>query len=85
MVALAAFVLVVAEVAYAADFQHRKLQQDIPGVITGPLGWMAGGLCGAIPRGVYTNYLGVPWWAPMGIAQGICSNQLYGGILGMSY
>lgn len=70
-----------------AETQRRQLQQtidDLPGPITAPVGWLSGTICNAMPRTVYQEYMGMPWWAPMGIAQGICSNTITGTVLGMS-
>ncbi|WZN65565.1 hypothetical protein HKI87_12g71250 [Chloropicon roscoffensis] len=66
---------------------RRKLQQETaeaPGWITGPVNAVSGALCTAIPRDMYQEYLGMPWWAPMGVAQGVCSSTFASTLMGGS-
>mmetsp|Transcript_7663 Transcript_7663/g.19654 ORF Transcript_7663/g.19654 Transcript_7663/m.19654 type:complete len:121 (-) Transcript_7663:42-404(-) len=76
------------ELMERADTQRRRLQQegigDLPAALTAPVGWASGIICNAVPRSMYQDYLGAPWWAPTGILQGICANTVTGGVLGMS-
>ncbi len=71
-----------------ADTQRRRLQQEgiegLPIQLTAPVGWVSGVICNAVPQSMYQEYLGAPWWAPMGMVQGICANTVTGGVLGMS-
>lgn len=65
------------------DNQRRKLLQEGGGIgsfLAAPVGLVTGAICGAVPRGVYEERFGLPWWAPLGVAQGICSTTMTGSI-----
>ncbi|QDZ24175.1 hypothetical protein HOP50_12g67120 [Chloropicon primus] len=66
---------------------RRKLQQveeEVPGFISAPVNAVAGAVCQAIPRDMYEGMFGMPWWAPMGVAQGICAGSITSSVLGGS-
>jgi uncharacterized membrane protein len=64
----------------------RQLQQEaLPDVITAPVNFVSGALCGMVPRSIFEENFGLAWWMPMGVAQGACAGQVSGSVLGLSY